>query len=114
MPDRAVLDAQGRVTLLGRRGTTVKIAGRRVSLFEVSGRLRRISGVREAWAGVTAGSDSVLGGVVATDRTAPELRAELLADTAAWKIPRKLVVVSALPTTGRGKINIRALQAMIS
>lgn len=114
MPDRAVLDAQGRVTLLGRRGTTVKIAGRRVSLSEVSGRLRRLPGVREAWAGVTAGSDPVLGGVVATDRTAPELRAELLADTAAWKVPRKLVIVSALPATGRGKINTRALQAMIS
>jgi acyl-coenzyme A synthetase/AMP-(fatty) acid ligase len=90
----------------------VKIAGRRVDLAEVSGRLRRLPGVREAWAGVSAGIDPVLGAVVAADRTAAELRAALLADTAAWKIPKKLVVVPALPVTARGKPDTRALQAM--
>jgi len=101
------------VTLLGRRGTTVKIAGRRVNLAEVSGRLRRLPGVRDAWAGVSAGADPVLGAVVAADRTVAELRAGLLADTAAWKIPKKLLVVAALPLTARGKPDTRALQAMM-
>jgi acyl-coenzyme A synthetase/AMP-(fatty) acid ligase len=113
MPDRVVLDARGGVTLLGRRGTTVKIAGRRVNLAEVSDRLRRLSGVREAWAGVSGGADPVLGAVVATERTVAELRAELLADTAAWKVPKKLLVVAALPLTARGKTDTRALQALI-
>jgi acyl-coenzyme A synthetase/AMP-(fatty) acid ligase len=97
---------------LGRRGTTVKIAGRRVDLAEVSDRLRRLPGVREAWAGVSAGTEPVLGAVVATERTAAELRAALRADIAAWKIPKKLVVVAALPVTARGKTDTRALQAM--
>jgi acyl-coenzyme A synthetase/AMP-(fatty) acid ligase len=112
MPDRAKLDAHG-VTLLGRRGTTVKIAGRRVNLAEVSDRLRRLPGVREAWVGVSQGNDPVLGAVVATGRTATELRTALLADTAAWKIPKKLTVVPALPLTARGKPETQALRAMV-
>jgi acyl-CoA synthetase (AMP-forming)/AMP-acid ligase II len=83
-----------------------------VNLREVSDRLRRLPGVREAWAGVSAGTDPVLGAVVATGRTVAELRAALLADTAAWKIPKKLMVVAALPVTARGKPDTRALQAM--
>jgi acyl-coenzyme A synthetase/AMP-(fatty) acid ligase len=113
MPDRAILDAHGGVTLLGRCGSTVKIAGRRVNLIEVSDRLRRLPGVREAWVGVSAGTDPILGAVVATGRTAAELRTALHADTAAWKIPKKLLVVSALPVTARGKVDGRALQAMV-
>jgi len=111
MPDRVALDARGNVTLLGRRGTTVKIAGRRVNLSEVTDRLRRLPGVREAWAGVSAGDDPVLGAVVASDRTPAELRSALLADTAAWKIPKRLAVVAALPVTARGKPDMRALRA---
>lgn len=113
MPDRATVDARGRVTLLGRRDTTVKIAGRRVSLAEVSDRLRRLPDVREAWVGVSPGPDPVLGAVIATARTPSELRAALLADTAAWKIPKKLIAVPALPLTARGKPDTRVLQALV-
>ncbi len=112
MPDRVTLDARGRLTLLGRRDTTVKVAGRRLNLGEVSDRLRRLGGVREVWVGISGASEGVLGAVVATDRTATELRTELLADTAPWKIPKKLVVVPALPITARGKMDTRAVQAL--
>jgi acyl-coenzyme A synthetase/AMP-(fatty) acid ligase len=112
MPDRVVLAGRGEVTLLGRRGSTVKIAGRRVNLAEVSERLRRLPGVREAWVGISAGSDPVLGAVVATTRSVAELRGALLADTAAWKIPKKLIAIAALPVTARGKPDTRALHAL--
>lgn len=114
MPDRATLDTMGRVTLHGRRGVTVKIAGRRVNLTEVAGRLRRIPEVSDAWVGISGGAAPVLGAVVAAKQTAPQLRAALLADTAAWKIPKRIRVVAALPLTGRGKLNTRALREMIS
>ena len=114
MPDRAVVGARGEVTLLGRRGTTVKIAGRRVNLAEVAERLRRLPAVREVWVGVTGGADPVLAAVVATERTPVELRAALLPVAAAWSIPKKLLVVRALPVTARGKTDTRALQGMIS
>ena len=41
------------------------------------------------------------------------LRAALLADTAAWKIPKKWLVLPALPVTLRGKTDARALQARL-
>jgi acyl-CoA synthetase (AMP-forming)/AMP-acid ligase II len=113
MPDRVALDARGGVTLLGRRGLTVKIAGRRVNLSEVAARLRQMPEVRETWVGVSPGPDPVLAAVVATPLTVAEVRAALRADTAAWKIPKKLVVVAALPVTARGKPDTRALQALV-
>ena len=113
MPDLVTVDARGQLTLLGRRGATVKISGRRVNLAEVSARLHALRGVRGVWVGVSAGAEPVLGAVVATERSAAELRAALFADTAAWKIPKKLVVVPTLPLTARGKTDTRALQALV-
>ncbi len=112
MPDRAIIHGNGQVTLAGRRGTTVKITGRRVNLNEVCDRLRRLPGVRDAWAGLSVGAEPVLRAVVATERTADELRAALLRDTAAWKVPKKIQVLPVLPLTARGKLDTRALLAM--
>jgi acyl-CoA synthetase (AMP-forming)/AMP-acid ligase II len=50
--------------------------------------------------------------IVATGLSVAELGAALLANTAAWKIPKKLMVVAAFPVTARGKTDTRALQAM--
>ena len=113
MPDRVALDVRGELTLLGRRGSTVKIAGRRVNLAEVAARMRRLDGGRDVWVGVSAGNDPVLGAVVATGRTVAELRSALHADTAAWKIPKRLVGVAALPVTARGKPDTRILQTLV-
>jgi len=107
------LDARGNVVLLGRRGTTVKVAGRRVNLADVAERLKRLPGVREVWAGVTAGAEPALAAVVATERTPAELRQALAPSTAAWLIPKKLIVVVALPVTARGKADARALRGMV-
>jgi acyl-coenzyme A synthetase/AMP-(fatty) acid ligase len=107
------VDARGNVTLLGRRGTTVKVAGRRVNLADVAGRLQRVAGVREVWVGISAGAEPVLAAVVVTERTPLELRAALAPSTAAWLIPKKLLVVAALPVTARGKSDRQALQTMI-
>jgi len=111
MQDRVTLDARGGLTLRGRRGTTVKVAGRRIDLNEVAVRLRRLPGVRDVWVGVSPDTEPVLGAAVATDRTAAELRADLLTDTAPWKIPKKWIALSALPVTARGKIDAPALRA---
>ncbi len=92
----------------------MKIAGRRLNLVEVSNRLRLIPGVRDAWVGVGAGRDSVLGAVVASERSCSELRAALGINTAAWKSPKRLIVVAALPVNARGKTDTRALKSMIA
>jgi acyl-coenzyme A synthetase/AMP-(fatty) acid ligase len=108
-PDLVALDGRGRLTLTGRIGRTVKIAGRRVNLGEIEARLRRLAGIREAWAGIGPGPHPALGAALAADRPASEIRAELLSDTPAWKIPKKWIVLPALPLTGRGKLDTRLL-----
>ncbi len=112
-PDCAQWDARGGITLLGRRGTTVKIGGRRVNLAEVVARLRRLAGVRDVWVGTTPGAEPVLGAALATDRTPRDLRADLQSDTPAWKIPKKWSVFPEFPLTARGKTDTAALRARV-
>jgi acyl-CoA synthetase (AMP-forming)/AMP-acid ligase II len=111
--DLAVLSRRAGITLVGRRGTTVKIGGRRLNLGEVAARLRRLGAVQDVWVGVGPGADPVLGAAVVTARPVTEIRAELQADTAPWKIPKKWTVLPALPLTARGKIDTRALRATV-
>jgi acyl-coenzyme A synthetase/AMP-(fatty) acid ligase len=108
-PDRVTVDARGDLALAGRRGSMVKIAGRRVSLTEVEAGLRRLAGVREAWVQVGPAPNAMLGAALAADRTSAELRADLSPTMAAWKIPKRWVVMPALPLTARGKVDTRAL-----
>jgi acyl-coenzyme A synthetase/AMP-(fatty) acid ligase len=112
MPDRARFDSNGGVVLLGRRGRVVKIAGRRVNLEEVAMRLRRLAGVSEVWVGASE-DGGVLGAAVRAELSAAEVRAALQVDTAAWKIPKRLVVLTAWPLTERGKVDAAALRARV-
>ncbi len=112
-PDCAAIDQRGQLTLLGRRGTTVKLGGRRLNLGEITARLRRIAGVRDVWVGVSEGADPVLGAAVATTLTAIDLRTALHAEIAAWKIPKRWAVRAEFPLTVRGKTDTRALHAAV-
>jgi long-chain acyl-CoA synthetase len=113
MSDLVEINPQGELTLLGRRGQTVKVAGRRVNLSEVVTRLRAIPGVTDAWVGLGSQSDPTLGAVIATSLGAGDLRTALHPDTAPWKIPKRWVIVNALPLTTRGKMDTRMMQNMI-
>ena len=113
MADRVARDDRGGLTLLGRVGTMVKLAGRRVDLAEVAANLRRLPGVRDVWVGVGGEPEAMLGAAVATARPPAELRAALQADTAAWKIPKRWRIVAELPLTARGKIDTRALRVSL-
>ncbi len=112
-PDRADIGVRGEIVLLGRRGSVVKIAGRRVNLGDVAARLRRLDGVRDVWVGTDGAAEPSLGAALATDRTAAEVRRELLADTAAWRIPKRLALLREFPVTARGKIDPRALRERV-
>jgi long-chain acyl-CoA synthetase len=109
-PDLAAVDGRGEIRLLGRRGQTAKIGSRRVNLGEVAARLRALAGVRDVWVAVTDGAEPTLGAAVASNRSAAELRAALLADTATWKVPKRWLVLAELPVTARGKIDTRMLR----
>jgi long-chain acyl-CoA synthetase len=111
--DRVQIDKNGELRLSGRRGTTVKISGRRVNLSEIESVLRGLEGVRDAWVQVGAGAEAVLGAVLATDRPISELRAELRPIVAAWKIPKRFIGLPSLPLTARGKVDTRGLSALL-
>ncbi len=112
-PDRVTRDARGRLVLLGRRGSTVKIAGRRVNLVEIATRLRQLGGVRDAWVTASGGPEPMLAAAVASERDAAELRAALQVDTPPWKIPKRWRVMPEFPLTARGKTDTAALHAQL-
>lgn len=110
MPDLVEVDHQGALKVRGRRGMIVKIAGRRVSLAEIERRLRMTPGVRDAWVSTDGTTEPTVGAAVVSDQTTEQLRSALLADTAAWKIPKRLLVMTALPMTDRGKVDSATLR----
>jgi non-ribosomal peptide synthetase component E (peptide arylation enzyme) len=58
---------------------------------------------------VSSDVNPILGAALVASRPVAELRAELLGDTAAWKIPKKWIALAALPLTARGKTDTREL-----
>jgi len=111
--DRAVLTPRGEVALLGRRGTLVKIAGRRVNLAEIAARLQRLPGVRDVWVGTGPGPEPALGAALATALSRADIQAALRADLAPWKRPRHWLLVAELPLTARGKTDTEALRRRV-
>lgn len=114
LADLAEENSHGEVALLGRVGSFVKIAGRRLNPAEVERALRQVPGVRDAFATPDAGRPETLAAAVATSLSAPELRAALRDRLAPWKIPRRLLVLDTLPVTARGKTDTRRLAALLS
>lgn len=111
--DLAVLDANGEVVLRGRTGRLAKIAGRRIDLGAIERELEAIPGVRQAFAMVDPSRPDDLAVAVAGSIVEAELRRRLAADWPAWKVPRRLVVMDALPLTARGKVDAAALHARL-
>ena len=112
--DRAALNESRELVLLGRVGRLVKIAGRRLDLAEVEKALRALVGVREAQAMAHPTKADALAAAVVADRTAAELRAELLKRIAPWKVPDRLLVLDEFPTTARGKLDLRRLRSLVA
>ncbi|MDE3084495.1 MAG: long-chain fatty acid--CoA ligase [Verrucomicrobiota bacterium] len=112
--DRAELNEHGELVLLGRIGRTVKIAGRRLNLAELEASLRRMPGVRDAFVSLHPAKADELAAAVATDLPSAELRSQLRERLAAWKIPRRLIVLPTFPLTARGKTDTRALRELIA
>jgi len=111
--DRGQLDASGGLALLGRAGRTVKIAGRRLDLAEVEKALLALPGVRAACVLPHPQRADALAAAVASDRTGAELRAELAARLAPWKIPAHILPLPELPVTERGKLDRHAVEALL-
>jgi amino acid adenylation domain-containing protein len=94
---------------LGRIDSQVKIRGFRVELGEIEAALAALAGVREA---VVLARDGRLVAYLAGDASDPSiLRRALAARLPDYMLPADFVFLEALPLTGNGKVDRRALPA---
>ncbi|MEZ0215626.1 MAG: class I adenylate-forming enzyme family protein [Rariglobus sp.] len=111
--DRAQVGADGRIVLLGRTGRMVKVSGRRLDLAELEATLRQLPGITDAFVAAHPDNPEELAAVLATSLDTPAVRSLLRIHLAPWKIPRRIVPISAFPVTARGKTDTAALRALL-
>jgi len=117
--DRGALDANGALIVLGRRDDVIVSGGENVAPEEVEGVLLAHPAVADA--GVAGVADAEWGHVVCAwivprPGVAPsleEVRRACAGRLARHKLPRRLVLVDALPRTTSGKLQRRALVASL-
>lgn len=117
--DLARYIGDGVLEFVGRADHRVKISGYRIELGEVEAALRRLPGVAEAVvvALPEPGGREVLAAAVRASDAGPsadELRDGLAQVLPEHMIPRQLQVVSAIPYTVSGKIDRRAVTALLA
>ncbi len=107
--------ADGTIQLLGRRDSQIKLRGYRIELEDIEAVLRTADGVAHAAVGVVADDPTaprLVGYIVprtgqSVDRSALNTHAgRLLPD---YMVPSKWVTLEALPMTGNGKLDRKAL-----
>ncbi|MBC7173495.1 MAG: AMP-binding protein, partial [Polyangiaceae bacterium] len=115
--DRIHLANDGSFIHLGRTDDVVKVGGKRVALGEVEARLRAIQGVRDAVvraeASTTARGRRVVAIVEGDHLDAAALRAELAKHLDDVVVPRRIVVVSAIPRTDTGKLRESTVRELL-
>lgn len=114
--DRARRRSSGAVEFAGRGDRQVKLRGVRVDLGEVEAALRRHPGVVEAAAAVraAAGTPQLAAAVVLRGEVEPgALRRHLLAFLPAALLPAVIEPVPALPAGPTGKVDHRAVEALL-
>jgi len=112
--DRACLNEDGELVLLGRTDRVVKVAGRRLDLAEIERTLRSLPGVRDAFAHALPGTEPLLAAAVVADTSAAELKRRLRSNLASWKVPSRLLMLAEFPVTGRGKTDVQKLRHLLS
>ncbi|WP_394155122.1 amino acid adenylation domain-containing protein [Loktanella salsilacus] len=103
----------GTIRLLGRRDGQIKLRGFRIELSEIEAAMRSVAGIRAAAVDLRDGpTGPLLAGFYVADKTAPpvaDITAALTARLPAYMVPQRLQAIDALPETGNGKLDRRAL-----
>ena len=118
--DLGTMDAEGRLTLLGRVGGIINIAGNKVSAAEVEAAARQYAPVLDC---AVVGDASVPGAtrlclLVETGRGEEpfdrrELMSRLSASLASYKVPQAIYTMEALPRSAAGKVLRSELLRMV-
>ncbi|MFC2966690.1 amino acid adenylation domain-containing protein [Acidimangrovimonas pyrenivorans] len=115
--DLALRKADGGIVVLGRRDTQVKLRGFRIELGEIETRLRALPGIARAAVDVAArpSGDKLLAAWLVAEPGATLDTAAISASIAAqlpdYMVPQAWSVLDALPQTGNGKLDRKALPA---
>ncbi len=109
--DLARWRADDTLECLGRIDAQVKIRGFRIEPAEVSAAIQAVPGVRQAFVNVAApfGQKQLMAYVVADAAIEPDIKAALGAALPSYMLPDVYHFLPALPLTGNGKIDRRAL-----
>jgi long-chain acyl-CoA synthetase len=117
--DLGVLDGGGRLTLTGRIGEYLNVAGKKVHPEEVRRVIEEVPGVESA---VVAGlpdphRGQLVAAVVVAERgaalTVHAVLAGCRARLAPHKVPRRVVIVDELPTSERGKVRKEVVMRLL-
>jgi len=106
--DQGFLDEHGRLHVVGRSNLVINVGGRKVDIGEVEHVLNTHPSVVESGVyGVTEGNTEMVAAAVARSNetvTAEELMRWCRTHLSAYKVPKRIVFVSALPRHQTGKI----------
>jgi acyl-CoA synthetase (AMP-forming)/AMP-acid ligase II len=115
--DRGALSSSGELRLADRIGKSLALGGRKFSAEEVEAALKSHPAVAAASAAVVTLPDSraFLGAVVVRtgEVDAVELRRHCLSQTAAFKVPERIVFVESLPVSGSGKVQAMGVEKIL-
>ena len=119
LADDLELGSHGSFRLLGRRADMVKLAGRRASLLGLNRVLTGLDGVRDGIFVVPDDLDArstarLMALVVAPDRSATSILADLRARLDPVFLPRRVVHVDALPRNATGKLPRQAVLDLLA
>lgn len=110
--DRARVLADGRIELLGRADSQIKIRGFRVELADIESAARALAFVKDCTVSIRGDGASlalyILGDGVATIDPS-DIRQQLRRRLPDYMVPADVVVLDALPRLPNGKIDVRAL-----
>jgi mycobactin phenyloxazoline synthetase len=104
----------GTIEFLGRADHQVQIRGYRVELGEVESALRAVPGVRHAVAAVVdAGAPKLVAAVVGDPREVGDVTASVTELLPSYMVPTRTVFFEEFPLTPNGKLDRRAVAALL-
>jgi len=119
--DKAYRDGEGRFHLVGRCDDQIKVRGYRVEPGDVESHLRQVCGTElvavVAWPFANGGAIGTVGFVAGnggeTELSAREIHAALERRLPGYMVPQAIRRIAALPVTQHGKVDRKALVAML-
>ena len=115
--DVGMRDADGVLHWLGRTDHQVKVLGHRVELEDLEAHLRAASGsdavAAVAWPLTGGAATGLVAFVCGAEASPEEIRERLRESLPPYMVPRRVVVVDAMPLSSTGKVDRHALRARL-